>query len=142
MAAFAGEWDGFSGLVCIGNFHQPDVVLGKGDLVASAQRVEPPAAEPLAHVWRDEDEVQTIQEVDMPPAEYYEFLKQWRREQHPHADPHLLDHLACWSLSSIFVLLAALALALRRAATRSPSIGSSSLESWLVVLAAKPPITT
>ena len=29
----------------------------------------------------------------MPPAEYYEFLKQWRREQHPHADPHLLDHL-------------------------------------------------
>ena len=29
----------------------------------------------------------------MPPAEYYELLKQWRREQHPHADPHLLDHL-------------------------------------------------
>ena len=29
----------------------------------------------------------------MPPAEYYELLKQWRRKQHPKADPHLLDHL-------------------------------------------------
>ena len=55
VAAFAGEWDGLSGLVCFGNFRQPEVVLGKGDLVASAQRVDPPAAEPLAHVWRDED---------------------------------------------------------------------------------------
>ena len=43
VAAFAGEWDDPSGLICIGNFHQPEVVLGKGDLVASAQRVEPSA---------------------------------------------------------------------------------------------------
>ena len=66
VSAFAGEWDGLSGLVCIGNFSQPEVVLGKGDLVASARRVDPSATEPIAHVWRDEDEVQVIQEVDMP----------------------------------------------------------------------------
>ena len=93
VAAFAGEWDGPSGLLCIGNFSQPEVVLGKGDLVASAVRVDASAAAPLAHVWRDEDEVQIIQEVDMPPAEYYQILSEWRRKKHPKADPFLLDHL-------------------------------------------------
>ena len=49
----------------------------------------------VAHVWRDQDEVQRIQQVDMPSAYYYEKFNEDMRARYPEADRHLLEHLAC-----------------------------------------------
>ena len=96
VGAVGGDWDHTAGFRCVLNVTQPMVALERGDLVgAAAARSCRPAEPPsVAHVWRNEDELQRIFEVEMPPREYYEALDADMRRRHPRADVHLLEHLA------------------------------------------------
>ena len=82
VSAYEGEWEQDNGFLLIGNFLQPEVTLFRGDVVGAARAIsindpplevgEPwpicqvgPSAEDasvpdVAHVWRDQDEVQRL----------------------------------------------------------------------------------
>ena len=72
-------------------------VLSPGDAAASAAvgansgAVEGPV---VSHVWRDEDELQRLFEVEMPPAAYYEELGKDMVRRHGKVDVHLLEQLS------------------------------------------------
>ena len=51
-------------------------------------------AEEYAHIITDEEDLDTMLEVELPTEHYYETLAADMRERHPRADPFLLEHLA------------------------------------------------
>ena len=83
---------------------QPNVTLTHGDVIGVARVVaaDVPAlseadeaeAPSIAHVQRQEEELQRLHEIDMPPESYYDALDAWRRSTFPNACPHVLEHCA------------------------------------------------
>ena len=94
-------------MLLIANFSQPSVTLERGDAIGASRRLTGEAAaraedgadeatvdQPpdVAHVQRQEEELQRLHEVDMPPEEYYDALAAWRNSRFPNACPHVREH--------------------------------------------------
>ena len=124
VTALAGIWSDREGMLLISNHSQPDVSLARGDVigvarlsdhhqyrVAGSQLEETLAADvpcPSAksgcpdvnHVQRQEEELQRLHQVDIPPPKYYTALDAWRRKAFPNASLEVHEH--CEVLEELF----------------------------------------
>ncbi|HIL57533.1 MAG TPA: hypothetical protein EYG39_06465, partial [Rhodothermales bacterium] len=86
LAAAASAAGGAPLAAGVGSFIVSPIVVADAPVAGLAPSV--------AHVWRDDDELHRIYDVDVPSAAYYVALEADMARRHPLADPHVLAHLA------------------------------------------------